>query len=177
MKNKTPKAAPYQTTTYLAVVVLLVIVFVSVGYHFMVVAPSGVPDQSDIMQEFKANLQRWTERRPVSARYVVDRHCACATELTEAYVAMEERSEKTAEFPPHIQDRFDGQYAVPRDPVWIDELFDVMRLAISDGTLKSVNYDFEFGYPSFVQLQAGATNATGVEQFEIRDFEIIRIND
>jgi len=177
MKSKTSKVSPSQTTTYLAVVVLLVIVFVSVGYHFMVVAPSGVPDQPGILREFKANLQRWVERRPVSARYVVDRNCACAAEISEAYVALEERSKKTAEFPPHVQDRFDDRDAVPRDPLWIDELFDVVRLAISDGTLKSVNYDVEFGYPSFVQLQAGAANATGVEQFEIRDFEIIRIND
>ena len=81
MTKRKPLAGIYQLTTFLALVLLLLILFISAAYFFMIPAPEGAAEQGDLLAEVAAKRSTWESAQPASFRYVVDRDCYCDPRL------------------------------------------------------------------------------------------------
>jgi hypothetical protein len=160
----------YQTTTLLAVVVLLLIVFISAAYVFLLPAPDPLADQEQVLAEFQEIHEKWSDRRPISYRYVVERTCFCTRAALEPYIATEKRGLKTAAFAVPFASET-GALGSPPYPMWIDDLFTLMEQSASDGDRVLVEYDPRYGFPRVIDIEREAADAH--DHYEIRDFEIL----
>jgi hypothetical protein len=79
----------YQSTTLIAGVFLLLILFISVGYFFLIPPPDEPPQVSTLVSELQENQRAWEDSRPLSYRYVVERSCYCSREYVTPYIATE----------------------------------------------------------------------------------------
>jgi len=173
MSRRTWRKGVYQSTTHLAVVLLLVIVFVSVAYFFAI-PDSRIPaQQAEILDDLQTNREIWLNRRPLSYRYIIRRTCFCLEEYVEPYIATEERGHKTASYRSHIQTRSGEILATPPDAIWLDNLFDVVEQAVSEGDKVTVNYDSRYGYPALVNVNRGHKATDADDRYEVRDFEVL----
>ena len=163
----------YQSTTHLAVALLLLIIFVSVGYFFTISESQLPQQQSEILDELQTNRDTWSSRRPLSFRYVVKRSCFCLEEHIEPYVATEDHGDKTAEFRSYVQTRTGDVLTSPPAPVWIEDLFGLVEQAASENDEIRVIYDPRFGYPSLVDINRGRQLEDANYRYEIRDFEVL----
>ncbi len=173
MKRKKPLAGIYQLTTFLALVLLLLILFVSVAYFFFIPAPGDAPGSRDLLAELSEQRGTWDARQPAAYRYVVDRDCYCERTYIEPYVATEEPGGKLAAFTIEIETASGEFVAVPPEPVWIDDLFDLVDRSIREGKHVEVGYDKELGYPSSVTVHPVPRAPDSVYRIEVRDFETL----
>ena len=77
MTRKKPLAGIYQLTTFLALVLLLLILFISAAYFFYIPAPGEAAGKRDLLAELNDQRSAWSARRPAAYRDVVDRECYC----------------------------------------------------------------------------------------------------
>lgn len=160
----------YQTTTLLAVVLLLLILFVSAAYILLLPAPDPLADQKQVLAEFQEHREEWSDRRPVSYRYVVDLTCYCTPAALEPFVATEQRGTRTAAFPVPFASE-EGSLDSPPYPLWIDDLFELIEQSVLDGHEVLVEYDPRFSFPRVVDIKRDTADAN--DHYEIRDFEIL----
>jgi hypothetical protein len=173
MTRRKPLAGIYQLTTFLALVLLLLILFISAAYFFMIPAPQDSQGHGDVLAEFAARRSTWESQRPVSFRYVVDRDCYCGPAFMAPYVATEERGSKSAAFPIEIES-VNGEFiSMPPDPVWIDDLFGLIEQSVRDEMVVEIDYDKDLGYPVSILVRPDPAPPDSVYRIEIRDFEII----
>lgn len=173
MKRKNPLAGIYQLTTFLALVLLLLILFVSVAYFFFIPAPGDASGPRDLLAELSEQRSAWDARRPAAFRYVVDRDCYCERTYVEPYIVTEETGGKYAAFAIEIETASGEFIAVPPDPVWIDDLFDLVEQSVHEEKHVEVAYDKEFGYPSSVMVHPVPRPPDSVYRVEVRDFETL----
>ena len=173
MTKRKSLAGIYQITTFLAVVLLLLILFVSAAYFFMIPAPDTPAQGRDILAEVAAKRRLWESMRPASFRYVVDRDCYCDPTYVEPYVALEERGRRTAAFTIEVESTGGDFISVPPDPVWIDDLFDLVERSVREGQSVAVEYDDEFGFPVSIVVQPEPAPPDSRFRVEVRDFEIL----
>lgn len=169
--HRTWRRGTYQTTTFLAVVLLLLILFVSAAYVFFLPAPDPMAMQEQVLADLQAGRDQWGTSRPRSYRYVVDRSCSCTRAILEPYVAAEESDLKTAVFPYPIESETGETLTSPSSPVWIDDLFTLIEQSAFDDDVLVVEYDASFGFPKTVEIKHDATD-TNI-RYEIRDFEVL----
>jgi hypothetical protein len=155
----------------LAVVLLLLILFVSAAYVFFLPVPDPLAMQQQVLADLQAGRDKWNASRPRSYRYVVDRTCSCARAILEPYVASEERDYKTAVFPFPIESETGGILTSPASPVWIDNLYTAIEQSVLDGDEVVVEYDASFGFPARVDIKREAADAN--MRYELRDFEVL----
>lgn len=159
----------YQTSTHLAAVVLLVVVFVMAGSVMMLGLPGSGDDRERLLDELAAARATWSAKRPAAFRYVVQRSCDCPAEDTARYVVTERPGSRGAEYPVPVESE-DGEFLTsPPRPVWLGELFPLAEQALRDGAEVTVQYDAVFSYPRLVSI-GGAT----MDSVTIRDFEVLR---
>ena len=156
----------YQVTSHIAVILLVLILFVSVGFFFFLAKPDEQARKIQVADEFEHNRDLWTIEQPLSFRYVVDRTCDYPAEDSRAYIATEQAGERSARFPIPVEDVSGALIDVPPRPVWIDDILDILQRKIRSSQDVEVRYDTAFGYP--VLVVAGPD-----ERYEIRDFEVI----
>lgn len=173
MKRKKPLAGIYQLTTFLALVLLLLILFVSVAYFFFIPAPGDASGSRDLLAELSEQRSAWDARRPAAFRYIVDRDCYCERTYIEPYIATEETGVRTAAFTIEIETESGEFIAVPPEPVWIDDLFDLVEQSIRDEKHVEVAYDKEFGFPNSVLVHPVPRPPDSVYRAEVRDFETL----
>lgn len=163
----------YQTTTHVAVALLLLILFVSVGYFFLIPQPGNSPENSAMFTEMKARQASWEQNKPLSFRYVVRRSCFCGPEALTPYVATEERGYKTAEFRVEIESGAGEFLKSPSNPAWISDIYSELAdaFASENDPLIEVSYDSQLGYPVSVDIRYPMPDA--YVRYEIQDFEII----
>ena len=164
----------YQATSLIAVVLLLMIIFVSVGFFFFLAKPEELALRTAMTESFEAAAARWRERRPPAYRYVVDRYCDCPPEVDRAYVVTVDGSGRRAEFPIPVESSAGLLLDSPPSPVWLSSLMSEIEQTLRDDRPVEVRDNYLFGYPEFVDLAPGAGKPGTVTRFEIRDFEVLR---
>ena len=169
-RNRKPRYG-FQITTPIAAVILLLIVFVSLGYFFVETIPGLPPDNSRVLQEMEERRAVWHERRPGRMRYVVDRDCDCASESNRPYIATESGRQRRAEFPVSVESDDGEQLQAPHDPVWIDDMFALISTADVQNQAVSARFHPEFGFPVEVVIRQKPDSTDTIAIYEIRDFE------
>jgi uncharacterized protein DUF6174 len=163
----------YQPTTFLAVVLLLLILFVSAAYFVFIPQPDSSQQSVAMLAELRANQNTWESSRPLFYRYVVHRSCYCGPVVVTPYIATEERGLKSAEFRTEVESGFGDFLSAPPDPVWISDIFDELIEAMESdaGPVIEVTYDERYGYPVLADIRYPQPDAT--MRYEIRDFEVL----
>jgi hypothetical protein len=172
MTRRKPLAGIYQLTTFLALVLLLLILFISAAYFFMIPAPEGAAEQGDLLAEVAAQRSTWESAQPASFRYVVDRDCYCDPAYVEPYVATEEHGSKLAAFVIEIESASGEFISTPPRPVWIDDLFDLIEQSVRDEKYVEVEYDDNFGFPVSILVHPDPPPPDSMYRVDVRDFEI-----
>ena len=147
MKHRSPRKAGFQPTSLIAAALLLLLVFISVGYFFFLTEPRLSADQQAMLEELQLRRSEWLEKRPPAFRYDVQRECECPLDYTEPFHVIE------------YLDDADNQS-------WIDNYFDQLELAIASDDTHSIRYDPRYSYPNDFQIAD--------EQVFIRDFEVLQ---
>jgi len=162
-----------QTTTLIAVALLLLILFVSVGSLTLLPEAEEPLQDPDLVSELLQNLRAWEETRPLSYRYVVQRSCDCPKEDVTAFVATEERDQKMSAFVVSVESSSGGFLSKPPNPVWIGDIFDELVKAVEDDSrpLIEVVYDSRYHFPVSANIQY--TSAAASVLYEIWDFEVL----
>jgi hypothetical protein len=173
MSNRRPLAGIYQITTFLALVLLLLILFVSAAYFFVIPSPDTAHEQEDALGVLAQNRAGWESGRPASFRYVVDRDCNCGPEYAEPYIAAEQGSSRTAFFSIEVESASGEFLSSPPDPVWIAELFDLIARSLRDDKVVEVEYDKELGFPVSIVVHPGPAPPDSMYRVEVRDFETL----
>lgn len=173
MTRKKPLAGIYQLTTFLALVLLLLILFVSAAYFFYIPAPGEASGERDMLAELRDQRSAWHARRPAAFRYVVDRDCDCERAYVEPYVATEGSGGRTAAFTIEIETESGEFIAVPPDPAWIDDLFELVEQSLREQKHVDVAYDKEFGFPGSVLVEPAPRSPASVYRVTVRDFETL----
>ncbi|MFQ5610005.1 MAG: DUF6174 domain-containing protein [Woeseiaceae bacterium] len=161
----------YQSTSLIAVVLLLLIMFTSAAWFIMF---PGAPDTSStpgFEQKLRLNLARWDEKQPASYRYVVRRSCSCPAEDTRAYVATETRGQRTAEFPVTVESSAGEFLTEPPDPAWISDIFNELRQAARHARDIDATFNERYGYPESATIHYGTADSE--TRYEVRDFEVL----
>lgn len=156
----------YQVTSHIAVILLVLILFVSVGYFFFLTKPDEQARRGEVMAEYEAAAARWASERPRRFQYVLDRTCDCPAEDDRPFVAIELDGQRTAEFPIPVESVSGELLPAPPRPLWIDDIFGIIVRALRSGAVIDVRYDQALGYPESVVIGPD-------EQYEIRDFELV----
>jgi hypothetical protein len=173
MTNRRPLAGIYQITTFLAVVLLLLILFVSTAYFFVIPTPDKVRAQEDALGILAENRTAWESSQPASFRYVVDRDCNCDPEYVEPYVATEDGSTRAANFNVEVESASGEFLSSPPDPVWIGDLFDLIERSLSDDRVVDVKYDKDLVYPESLVVHPEQPSPGSVYRIDVRDFETL----
>ena len=150
MKHRSVEKQGYQASTLIAAVLLLLILFVSVGYLFFLHQPGLTVAQEAALTELRTRRSEWELERPPAFRYEVERSCECPLDYTEPFIVVE-----------YLDD--------PENQAWLDEFFIAIEAAMLDGQDVTVRYDSRFGYPDDFTI--------GAEETFVRDFEVLEYAD
>ncbi len=173
MTRRKPLAGIYQITTFLALVLLLLILFISAAYFFMIPAPETPSGQGDVLAELATRRSTWEAKRPAAYRYVVDRDCYCERTYTEPYVATQDGDSRFAAFTVEVESASGGFISTPPGALWIDDLFDLVEQSVREEKHVAVRYDNTFGYPVSIVVRPDAAPPDSVLRVEVRDFETL----
>lgn len=165
MSRKYNLEGRYQVTSHIAVILFLLILFVSVSYFFFLAKPDEQASRLEMLDEFETAQALWQSRQPESFRYVVDRICNCPDEDGRAYLVIQHDGQRSAQFPIPVESRTGILITIPPAPVWIEDIFEIVERALRSNTAIEVRYEPAFGYPETVVLGPD-------EQYEVRDFEV-----
>ncbi len=155
MKHRDWRKSRYQSTSLVAIALLVLIIFVSVGYFFSIPEPGPSAQQQLLYMELQANRKAWEEKRPPAYRFVVQRRCDCPLEDMRPFVVNEDLD------------------AIPPGESWIDDLFIAIEAALGNSAQVTVSYDPRFNYPTSNRISY--PDAPGEwRQTIIRDFEVVR---
>ena len=173
MHKRSWRKGVYQSTTHVAVALLLLILFVSVGYFFLIPQPGESQVNTALLKEMTERRAHWESNKRLSFRYVVRRSCFCETEVLTPYIATEERGYRAAKFNVEVESSSGGFLSSPSNPVWIDSIFSELADAFASKSLPlvEVSYDKQLGYPSSVNIRYPMPDA--YFRYDIQDFEII----
>lgn len=173
MQKRPRQNAVYQSTTHVAVALLLVLLFIFVGYFFFIPQSDESKQGSAMLAELQSQQANWERNKPLSFRYVVTRDCFCDSEIVTPYVATEERGVKTAAFRIEIEAGSGEFLSSPRNPMWISDIYSELATAFTSAQspLVEVSYDSKLGYPTNVSIRYPMPDA--FYRYDIQDFEII----
>lgn len=150
MKHRSKRTIGFQSTSLIAGVLLLMILFISVGYLFFLHQPGLSPEQESALAELRERRAEWQEERPPAFRYEVERQCDCPLAYIEPFTVIE------------YLDETDNH-------AWLDEFFALIEETMLSGTPVSVSYDARFGYPNDFTIAN--------EDTFVRDFEVLLYAD
>lgn len=152
MKHRPPKKGSYQVTTFIAVLLLLFIVFVSVGYFFMIAEPKIDPQRTELRDQFERNRGLWASRRPIAFQYHVSRRCNCADDFQRPYRVTEGRGAPLVDYVSPLETASPGAGTVPPEPLRIAQLFDLIATELDSAHALDVSFDPAFGFPTRIDL-------------------------
>ena len=159
MRHRPWKTTTYQSTTLIAGVVLLLILFALAGYYFVLPDLERSQQADQLLANVDVEWQRWNSTKPVSYRYVVERECYCPGEDTSPYTVTVAGDSMTDALSPNA--------------IRIDDLFLIASNAASASRRVDVVFDARFGYPTRVTIDDLEGTRASVETYRIRDFEVI----
>jgi len=150
MKHRCWRKTGFQPTSLIAAVLLLLVVFVSLGYFFFLAEPHVSAEQERLLAELQVRRSEWVEKRPPAFRYEVERDCECPLDYTEPFKVVE------------YLDEADNHS-------WIDDYFIDLEEAIRSGDAVDIRYDPRYSYPNDFNIAD--------EQVFVRDFEVLRYDE
>ena len=156
MKHRAWRNTKYQATALIAVVLIVVIIFISAPYFTTVPVPEFSADQEVLLDELYAKKQRWEDQRPASFRYVVERKCTCPIEHTRPFPVMEDLDAKVARVS------------------WIDDFFVTIEEAILDSAEVMVTYDALYSFPVAISISYPDGPEDSWQEISVREFDILR---
>lgn len=177
MQHRPWKKTGYQATTLLAVVLLLLILFVSAGFLLVLEKPAATAGRGALEAEFERHAELWASRRPRAFRYVVERSCFCAPEYRQPYRVHEEGDIRDVSFASPLAPESREYRGRPPDPELIGDLFRLVRRALAEADAVEVSYDPGFGFPSSVTIDWSFELADEEQYFSVRDFEVFEYRD
>ena len=168
MKHRPARKTGYQLTNFIAVLLLLFIVFVSVGYFFMIGEPGRDPRQTELHGELERNLLLWEARRPAAFSYRVVRHCSCTADYRRPYRVDDGDAGPRFAYASPLDGGPAGVDGAPPEPLRIADLFKIIEEAIDDAESIDVSFDPAFGFPTRVDVErsAAADDELGVEVYD-----------
>lgn len=173
MTRRKPLAGIYQITTFLALVLLLLILFISAAWFFMIPAPEKPSGEARLLAELADQRSTWDARRPAAFRYVVDRDCNCERAYTEPYIATQDGDDRFAAFSVEIESVSGEFISTPPGALWIDDLFVLIERSLRDDKKVDVEYDKSLGYPASIIVHPAPAPPDAMFRVEVRDFEIL----
>lgn len=141
MKHRSERKTDFQSTSLITGALLLLILFVCVGYFFFLHQPGLSPDQEAALAELRERQTEWQDERPPAFRYEVEQ----SADDDEPFTVVEDIDE-------------------PNTRAWLDEFFARIEVAMLAGEPVSVSYDARFGYPSDFTI---GSEDTHVRDFEV----------
>ena len=168
MKASVKPKPSFQVATLLAGVVLLMIVFVSVGYFFTIV--DGTPPKDLVIAELEQRQAQWQAAEPASYAYTVDRECYCDALYREPFTVTVEPGLISFRYSRKFEKPNLDQALSPPEPVTIDDLFQLLYNAAEHADSLSVSYDSNFGYPETIRIDWREAQADEEQYFTVRDF-------
>jgi hypothetical protein len=162
----------YELTTHAAVILSLLILFVSVSYFFFIAKPDERARQIEMSATLKVSKEAWASQHPARFRYVVDRACDCPTEVSTRYIVTERTGQREAVFPIPVESSAGILITIPTEPVWIEDIFGKIEAALDRGIAIEVRYHPRYGFPEHVIIRQDENGPGAFEQYEIRDFEV-----
>lgn len=141
MKHRSERKTGYQPTSLIAGVVLLLILFVCIGYFFFLNQPGLSQNQALALTELGERRAEWQDERPPAFRYEI----GSSDNDIEPFAVVEDLD-------------------VPDNRGRIDEFFTLIEESMLAGEPVAVSYDARFGYPS--DFTIGNEN-TFVRDFEV----------
>lgn len=159
MRHRPWKKTRFQTTTLIAVVVLLAIIFTLVGYFFVLPDVERSRHREQLLARLAENQDRWRASEPTAYRYVIERDCFCPGEDTSPYVVTVTNGQASA--------------SNSRVVLRIEDLFAIATNAAAEPHDVDVVFAATFRYPSRITIDDLAGNTRSVESYTVRDFEVI----
>lgn len=173
MQHRPHKKTRFQATALIAVVFLLLILFISVGYFFTVSERPRNGEQEQVLAALRSNNELWQVNRPASYRYIVERDCVCPAEFTRPYVVTVDQGIRTASYVLTPDEDVRGPSKDPPEAVWLDDLFVIAARSATGPDRVDVIFDPRFGFPTSVKINGTNTAIGRYEAYSIRDFEVI----
>lgn len=167
----------FQSTTLIAVAMLLLILFVSAGYMMLIPAEQEQRADAGTAAELQRNRTLWEQNKPRSFRYTVDRSCFCSAEITTPFVATEERGLRQAAFRTEVESSIGEFLDAPEQPIWIDDIFAEIDEAVAsdlDPAIE-VRYDPDLGFPLVTDIRYPMPDA--YFKYEVEDFEVLEYRE
>jgi len=156
MKHRTSRKTAYQSTALVAVVLIVVIIYISVPYFTTVPVPEFSDEQELLLDELYAKKQRWEESRPASFRYVVERKCDCPVEHMRPFPVVEDLDARNIRVS------------------WIDDFFVAIEEAILDSARVAVTYDALYSFPVVISISYPDGPEDSWQEIYVREFDVIR---
>lgn len=173
MQHRPWKKTRFQSTTLIAVVVLLAIVFTLVGYFFVLPDVERSRHRGALLADLAENRGRWQASEPAAYRYVVERDCYCPDESTEPYIITVDRGAVSAAFISNVEMPASGDALRQPDVIAIEDLFAIATDAASGPRHVDVVFAATFGYPSRITIDDLEGGRGSIETYTVRDFEVI----
>jgi len=150
MKHRAPRKPGFQPTSLIAGVLLLLVLFVSVGYFFFLAGSGLSPERESLLAQLHERRGEWQTRRPPAFRYEIERECECPLDYIEPFTVIEYRDD-------------------PGNQPWIDEYFMQLEESIRSGGDVTVRFDPRFSYPNDFRI---ANEQTYIRDFEVLEYEL-----
>ena len=167
----------FQSTTLIAVAMLLLILFVSAGYMMLIPTDQDRGAGTSAAADLQRNRELWEQNKPRSFRYTVDRSCFCSAEITTPYVATEERGLRRAAFRTEVESSIGEFLDAPEQPIWIDDIFAEIGEAVASDLDPAIDvrYDPDYGYPLVADIRYPMPDA--YFKYEVEDFEVLEYRE
>ena len=156
MKHRISRKTAYQSTALVAVVLIVVIIYISVPYFTTVPVAEFSDEQELLLDELYAKKQRWEESRPASFRYVVERKCDCPVEHMRPFPVVEDLDARNIRVS------------------WIDDFFVAIEEAILDSARVAVTYDALYSFPVVISISYPDGPEDSWQEIYVREFDVIR---
>ena len=162
-----------ESTAHLAVVVLLLALFLTIGYFFFVADYEVAPDRQGPLRKVDESRAAWEATKPAEFAYVIRRSCFCPSRITQPFQVTESSGILRATVsggPP--SDSASDLLALP-DTLSIDSLFDLLANAVREADRIEVAYDETFGYPAEIHIDWSIQSVDDEDRYRIEQFTII----
>ncbi|MBT8078775.1 MAG: hypothetical protein KJO31_09350 [Gammaproteobacteria bacterium] len=162
------KPGIYQTTTLVAVVVFVVIIFVIAGYFLIAPKP-----RSAMLEELRDQRLRWDRQAPAAFSYVVDPACVCAPIEDAPYEVLELNGQRTARFLDLSHATSGADDAGPENILSIADAFALAEAGVAGASHITIDYHRLHGFPTDVMIHWSGSDADDHEGFRIYEFRVV----
>lgn len=173
MQHRPWRKTGFQATTLIAVALLLLILFTLTGYFFTLHSPGGNAAHAAELEAYERNFALWRSRRPAAFEYVVTRDCFCVAEYRQPYRVREDEAGRRASYASPLAPEARQYRGTPPEPIWLEDIFVLVRRAIDEADALSVSYDPGFGFPTSVTIDWSERAADEEQRLAVRDFRVI----